>query len=417
MKNKLKIIIPTVIAVMAIIIAALCINFTPQERADVSSIMSTAQKYLIENQYEQAIAEFNKVIEIEPKNVDAYLGLAEAYDGLGNHTMAEKMRDIATGIMSDNAVVREGELSQINIDEKAFKNDMDEYDESGVLRHKFDFYSYPDVISHEYFYNDGSILIKEILYNEHGSITEIREYDINGFLLYKNIYNYENDHITLSLTEEYEYYANSNNKKIRRWLRKGTTIEDEWTYDEDGVEIQSKRYDDGGNLNQVRDCKNINGKSVEIKWTDYWEDHITGETFFNDDGLVTGRISYYDDGSVSHKAEYEIQNGKSLEKNATAYTENGNLLMTIDTENVNGERVSSVYRNYYADDSIEFERFSNSEGKKVKEVKYHENGNIKETTDFNAQGEKSIKKQSVFYKENGELSHTIYYDENGKRIN
>lgn len=101
MKAKLKFIIPIVIAVIAIIVAALCIDFTPQERADVSSLMSTAQKYLVENQYEQAIAEFNKVIEIEPKNVDAYLGLAEAYVGIGDTGKAVEILEKGYEITGD----------------------------------------------------------------------------------------------------------------------------------------------------------------------------------------------------------------------------------------------------------------------------------------------------------------------------
>ncbi len=84
MKNKLKFIIPIVIAVIAIIVAALCIDFTPAERVDIPSLVSTAQKYLIENNYEQAIAEFNKIIEIDPINVDAYIGIADAYIGIGD---------------------------------------------------------------------------------------------------------------------------------------------------------------------------------------------------------------------------------------------------------------------------------------------------------------------------------------------
>ena len=84
MKNKLKFIIPIVIAVIAIIVAAFCIDFKPAEKADIPSLVSTAQKYLIENNYEQAIAKFNKIIEIDPMNVDAYIGIADAYIGMGD---------------------------------------------------------------------------------------------------------------------------------------------------------------------------------------------------------------------------------------------------------------------------------------------------------------------------------------------
>ncbi|MBD5145360.1 MAG: tetratricopeptide repeat protein [Ruminococcus sp.] len=102
MKAKLKFIIPVVIAIIAIIVAALCIDFTPQEKTDVSSLMSTAHKYLIENQYEQAIAEFNKVIEIEPMNVDAYLGLAEAYVGIGDTDKAIEVLEKGYEITGDD---------------------------------------------------------------------------------------------------------------------------------------------------------------------------------------------------------------------------------------------------------------------------------------------------------------------------
>ena len=102
MKAKLKFIIPIVIAIIAIIVVALCIDFTPQESVDVSSLMSTAQKYLIENQYEQAIAEFNKVIEIEPMNVDAYLGLAEAYVGIGDTDKAIEVLEKGYEITGDD---------------------------------------------------------------------------------------------------------------------------------------------------------------------------------------------------------------------------------------------------------------------------------------------------------------------------
>ena len=88
MKTKLKIIIPAAIAVIAVIIAAVFINFSLKESVDVASLMSTAQKYLVEQNYEQAIAEFGKVIDLDPMNADAYLGLADAYIGMGDTASA-----------------------------------------------------------------------------------------------------------------------------------------------------------------------------------------------------------------------------------------------------------------------------------------------------------------------------------------
>ena len=84
MTKKRKIIYITTAAVI-IIAAALAILFMPKTAPQtVTEMLSTAQKYLVEMEYEHAIAEFNKVIELAPMNADAYLGLAEAYEKSGD---------------------------------------------------------------------------------------------------------------------------------------------------------------------------------------------------------------------------------------------------------------------------------------------------------------------------------------------
>ena len=84
MTKKRKIIYITIAAVI-IIAAALAIIFMPKTAPQtVTEMLSTAQKYLVEMDYERAIAEFNKVIELDPMNADAYLGLAEAYEKSGD---------------------------------------------------------------------------------------------------------------------------------------------------------------------------------------------------------------------------------------------------------------------------------------------------------------------------------------------
>ena len=73
------------IAAAIIVIAALAMIFMPKTAPQtVTEMLSTAQKYLVEMEYERAIAEFNKVIELDPMNADAYLGLAEAYEKSGD---------------------------------------------------------------------------------------------------------------------------------------------------------------------------------------------------------------------------------------------------------------------------------------------------------------------------------------------
>ena len=83
--TKKKKLIYISIAAAIIVIAALAIIFMPKSAPQtVTEMLSTAQKYLVEMEYERAIAEFNKVIELDPMNADAYLGLAEAYEKSGD---------------------------------------------------------------------------------------------------------------------------------------------------------------------------------------------------------------------------------------------------------------------------------------------------------------------------------------------
>ena len=84
MKSKLKVIIPIGIALIAIALAFVFIRFAPTKSTDIGAMISTAQQYLTEQKYEQAIAEFQKIIEIDPKNADAYIGMAKAYIGIGD---------------------------------------------------------------------------------------------------------------------------------------------------------------------------------------------------------------------------------------------------------------------------------------------------------------------------------------------
>ena len=84
MKSKFKIIMPICVAVAVIILAFVFIRFKTEQKENIGAMISTAQQYLTEQNYEQAITEFQKIIEIDHMNVEAYLGLAEAYEKSGD---------------------------------------------------------------------------------------------------------------------------------------------------------------------------------------------------------------------------------------------------------------------------------------------------------------------------------------------
>ena len=78
--------IVAVAAVLVLLVAAgvaLAMNLG-QEKIDIAEQLSLGEKYLLEMDYEKAILAFNKVIKVDPRNVKAYLGLADAYVGTGD---------------------------------------------------------------------------------------------------------------------------------------------------------------------------------------------------------------------------------------------------------------------------------------------------------------------------------------------
>ena len=82
LKSK-RVIITIVIVVIVLtgIITTVSITGSNTSRTAAKQL-SLGEKYLSELNYEKAIIAFNKVIEIEPRNIKAYMGLSEAYTGL-----------------------------------------------------------------------------------------------------------------------------------------------------------------------------------------------------------------------------------------------------------------------------------------------------------------------------------------------
>lgn len=93
MKQKTRILIYIIIAIAVVIMGTLAIlkNHQAYSPDTVQEHIDLGRIYLTELSYEKASLEFTEAIEIEPLNSDAYLGLAEAYVGMGD---TEKAIDI-----------------------------------------------------------------------------------------------------------------------------------------------------------------------------------------------------------------------------------------------------------------------------------------------------------------------------------
>jgi len=97
MSTKKKI-ITAIIGVEAVIIAAVIVFlfYINSDTVKVNRQLELAQKYLLEKDYEQAIAVFEGIIEIDPKNEEAYLGMAEAYAAVDDLENAVKILEKAS---------------------------------------------------------------------------------------------------------------------------------------------------------------------------------------------------------------------------------------------------------------------------------------------------------------------------------
>ncbi len=81
-RQKKRIVIYILIGVVAVAaIGGVMVARNSSSVNTPSELLSLGEKYLSELDYEQALVQFLKVVEIEPMNERAYLGAAEAYIG------------------------------------------------------------------------------------------------------------------------------------------------------------------------------------------------------------------------------------------------------------------------------------------------------------------------------------------------
>lgn len=83
-RRKSLLIVLSVIAVLLIFLGVIIIVGSKSSFNKFQEQLDLGNRYLSEMNYEQAIAAFEAAIEIDPKNVEAYKGLIEAYLGQGN---------------------------------------------------------------------------------------------------------------------------------------------------------------------------------------------------------------------------------------------------------------------------------------------------------------------------------------------
>ena len=249
-------------------------------------------KYLEEMDYEQALVAFNAALEIEPKNVDAYLGIVEVYirtnefelaletakegyEVTGDEHLKEKIDMIESGdifasngwIMKMSGCDGEGNLifwHEYTYNLKGQQASVAKYNAQGVqdqyLELTYDENGRP-LISYDYWWNDSEAGLdkrvrvysgnnwRETIYN--GTGDEITGYvdveaDVEGKELKSTYYNADGSIGNIEVSEyneagnliRQEYY-DADNSLYGRYI---------YTYDKNGNCLQAQRYDADGTL-------------------------------------------------------------------------------------------------------------------------------------------------------------------------
>lgn len=95
-KSKKGLVAVLLVAVLMVAAAGGAVAFGGVDMVRAKWQIGAGDRYLDDLEYEQAIAAFEEAIDIDPKQVDAYKGLAEAYAAMGEYEKAIEVLDDGT---------------------------------------------------------------------------------------------------------------------------------------------------------------------------------------------------------------------------------------------------------------------------------------------------------------------------------
>ncbi len=234
---------------------------------DLQKQLGLGQQYLEEMNYEEAAAAFEAAIEIDPMNVDAYLGLVEVYIRTGEFDTALEYAKKGYEAIGDERLKEKIDMIESgNITASNGWEMKSSYQEDGVLLYYI-----------------------ECEYDSNGNRIVDRYYDADG---------------TLSAYWEYEYDADGNRIVDGYYDADGTLYDYfENEYDTVGNCIVSRHYGADGTLYDYSEYEyDVNGNRIAERY--YMEDVLFSENEYDTVGYCTVYRAYID-GILNFYSEYE----------------------------------------------------------------------------------------------------------------
>lgn len=407
--------------VLLILVVFFCTACGKSMEQQIAEQLELGNRYLAELDYEQAIVAFSKVIELEPKEIQAYTGLIRTYVGADQFENAQQIEESGVELFAEQREYISEDISE------DFIYAIDDYfNWKGDKEATYDFWSrvlewYPEAEEYkrrmESAQNELAVSYVEM------AEQFMTESDTDSAVEYlEKSYELTEDEEVLKKIEHieaaeqrnmqpmklltayydkggekfrcYEYSYDEEDRLIRIHIYTEADRELEW-YEEDVY--KEFVYDENGNqVEQITYFQNWSGDPLESRYENIFNEdgQCIRESFYNEtDGLEYWWINYYDSSGVYIGCDRYVSEGFVFEYNAEPdVPEHWDYIYGDDGELVKIQRDDGLY--------IEFS--------------YDEFGRCSERTTYGLYG---IWNRDLFsYDESGFCIRMESYDADGNRI-
>ena len=126
-KSGRKVLVFAAIGIVLVLLAAIIAGVTVFGGSDrkLQEQLDLGAKYLVEMDYDQALVAFNAALEIEPKNVDAYLGIVEVYTRMNEFETALECAREGYEVTGDDRLKEKIDTLESMIDAQRLQEQLD----------------------------------------------------------------------------------------------------------------------------------------------------------------------------------------------------------------------------------------------------------------------------------------------------